>query len=104
MTTIRKVPDERRWEIHHDDRLVGLADYELDGDEVAFTHTETLPGFGGRGFAGQLVRAMLDDARAQGLAVLPFCWYVAKVIAEHPADYLTLVPDDRRAQFGLPAS
>lgn len=104
MTTIRQFPDERRWEIHQDDRLVGLADYHLDDGVVAFTHTETLPGYGGRGIAKQLVTAMLDDARAQQLTVLPYCWYVAKVIAEHPADYLGLVPAAQRSQFGLPTS
>jgi predicted GNAT family acetyltransferase len=104
VVTIRQLTDEHRWEIHEDDRLVGLADYELDGDIVSFTHTETLPGNRGRGLAEQLVVAMLDDARANGLGVLPYCSYVAKVIAEHPAEYLGLVPNHRRAQFGLPAS
>jgi uncharacterized protein len=102
--TIRQRPDDHRWEIHEHEELVGLADYELDGDTVSFTHTETLPGNGGRGLAKQLVVAMLDDARANGLNVLPYCSYVAKVIAEHPAEYLGLVPNHRRAQFGLPAS
>lgn len=104
MTDIRQLTDAHRWEIHEDDQLVGLADYELDGDTVSFTHTETLPGHGGRGVALRLVTAMLDDARANGLSVLPYCSYVARVIGEHPAEYLGLVPNHRRAQFGLPAS
>ncbi len=104
MTTIRQLTDEHRWEILEDDRLVGLADYVVEGDIVSFTHTETSPGNRGRGLAKQLVATMLDDARANGLGVLPYCSYVAKVIGEHPAEYLGLVPNHRRAQFGLPAS
>jgi predicted GNAT family acetyltransferase len=101
---IRQFVDDHRWEIRENGQLVGLADYELDGDVVSFTHTETLQGHGGRGVAKRLVTGMLDDARAQNLSVLPYCWFVAKVIAEHPAEYLGLVPNHRRAQFGLPAS
>lgn len=104
MTTIRQLSDEHRWEIHENGELLGLADYELDGDVVSFTHTETLPAHGGKGVALRLVTAMLDDARAHHLAVLPYCSYVAKVIRDHPAEYLGLVPNHRRAQFGLPAS
>jgi hypothetical protein len=35
--------------------------------------------------------------------VLPHCPYVADFIGGHRADYLHLVPEDRRAQFGLDA-
>jgi predicted GNAT family acetyltransferase len=104
VTDIRQLIDEHRWEIHEEGQLMGLADYVLDGDVVSFTHTETLPGFGGRGVALRLVTAMLDDARERDLSVLPYCSYVAKVIGDQPAEYLGLVPSHRRSQFGLPPS
>ena len=59
------------------------------------------PDHRGRGLAGVLVRPVLDDARARGLAVLPHCPYVAAFIDGHREEYLDLVPVDRRAQFGL---
>jgi predicted GNAT family acetyltransferase len=33
--------------------------------------------------------------------VLPHCPFMAAYIREHPDDYLSLVPEDRRGQFGL---
>jgi hypothetical protein len=33
---------------------------------------------------------------------MPVCPYVRKVIAEHPEEYLDLVPSDARAEFDLP--
>jgi hypothetical protein len=52
--------------------------------------------------AKQLVTRALQDARSRGLAVLPFCPYVRKVISENPEQYLDLVPVRDRARFQLP--
>lgn len=48
-----------------------------------FFHTETAPMYGGRGFAGRLVRFALDDTVAQGLQIQPACSYVADFVAVH---------------------
>ena len=56
----------------------------------------------GRGLARQLVTDELDDARRRGLAVLPFCPHVRKVIAGDPDRFLDLVPTEDRARFHLP--
>ena len=42
----------------------------------------------------------LSEARERGLRVLPQCPFVAEHIREHP-EWLDLVPEDRRAEFGL---
>jgi predicted GNAT family acetyltransferase len=65
-------------------------------------HTETMPGFTGRGLARKLIEYALDQVREQGLWVLPFCPFVVKIVAERP-EYLALVPGDLRANFDLPA-
>ena len=44
---------------------------------------------GGRGIAGQLVRAALEFARGQGLKVRPECSYADAWMRKHP-DYDTL--------------
>ncbi|MFE2873094.1 MULTISPECIES: GNAT family N-acetyltransferase [unclassified Embleya] len=80
--------------------LAGFAEYFVSGDEVAFTHTEIDPRFGGRGLGGRLVRAALEGVRERGLAVLPYCSFVKDWIAKHP-EYADLVPEDRRDAFGL---
>lgn len=103
-TAVRDNPAESRYEIHDDGRLAGFSAYRLTGHRIAFTHTETLPEFRSRGLAGQLVAGELDDARRRGLAVLPFCPYVRKVIARHADAYLDLVPERDRARFGLPST
>ncbi|KNE79300.1 MULTISPECIES: GNAT family N-acetyltransferase [Streptomyces] len=102
-TAVRDNPVGNRYEIHDGERLAGFSDYRLTDDRrIAFTRTETLPEFRGRGLAGRLVAGQLDDARRRGLAVLPFCPYVRKYIAEHADAYLGLVPAQDRARFGLP--
>ena len=55
---------------------------------------------GPRGLAGRLVAETLDDARRRGLGVLPHCPFVRSYIDTHLAQYLDLVPPDRRAEFG----
>ena len=82
-------------------RLRGrLRSVQAHPGQISFVHTETDPAFSGRGLAKQLVTAALDDVRSRGLAVLPFCPYVKKFIAENP-DYLDLVPAAQRGRFGL---
>ncbi|WP_406724016.1 GNAT family N-acetyltransferase [Streptomyces sp. GD-15H] len=103
-TATRDNPAEHRYEIHDDGRLAGFAVYELAHGSISFTHTETLPEFGGRGLAGQLVAEALDDARRRNLAVLPYCPYVRKVIARDTDTYLDLVPEKDRARVGLPSA
>jgi uncharacterized protein len=103
MATVTDHPEASRYEILDGDEIGGIAVYELRGAAIAFVHTETLPGHEGRGLARQLVAVALADVRRRGLAVLPECPYVRKVIADNPSEYLDLVPAAARALFGLPS-
>ncbi|MEP7201727.1 MAG: GNAT family N-acetyltransferase [Ilumatobacteraceae bacterium] len=91
-----------RYELRVDDRIVGIADYHRIDDVLDFTHTEVVPSHAGRGLGTVLAVAALDDVKRQSLSVIPHCWFMRDVIAEHPDQYLALVPVDRRAQFRLP--
>jgi uncharacterized protein len=102
MATVSDNPEASRFEILDGDEVGGIAVYELRGNAIAFVHTETLPGHEGRGLAKQLVTSALADARRRGLAVLPECPYVRKVIADNPAEFLDLVPAAARPLFDLP--
>ncbi len=93
-------PDEARFEIRADGELAGFVQYELSGNEIAFTHTQTDDRFRGHGLGGRLVLAALDEARDHHLAVLPYCPFVKGWITGH-GEYADLVPEDRRTQFGL---
>lgn len=92
--------DEDRFEIYVGDELAGFVVYETDGQIIELIHTQVDPKFQGEGLAGQLARAVLDTARAEKLAVMPYCPYVRRWISQHP-EYTDLVPEKERARFGL---
>jgi len=74
---------------------VAFLEYAREGNRLVLIHTEVPKPLEGRGIAGKIVKAALDDARAQHLEVIPQCPYVASYIKRHQ-DYLDLVPPDRR--------
>jgi predicted GNAT family acetyltransferase len=93
-------PQDSRFEIRVGDDLAGVALYQLRGQLLSIIHTEVDDEFQGLGLAGKLARAVLDQARERGLAVLPYCPYIRSWIGKHP-EYIDLVPADRRPEFGL---
>ncbi|GAB3188706.1 GNAT family N-acetyltransferase [Nesterenkonia suensis] len=99
--------DQTRFAILVDGALAGFAEYRSARDgSRSFTHTEIGEAHQGRGLASQLVRQALDQTRAEGLSVLPYCPLVRSFIAKHASEedggYLDLVPQGRRADFSLP--
>ena len=102
MTDTRVVdnPATGRFDIIVDGEPAGLAAYRRDGSTIEFTHTEIDRRFEGRGLGSVLVRRALDAARAEGLAVLPYCPFVRGYIQRH-REYVDLVPAGERARFDL---
>jgi uncharacterized protein len=93
-------PARERYEITVDGAPAGSTIYRRRPGLIAFVHTEIDPRFEGRGFGGRLISAALDDARADGEIVLPFCPFVNAYIERHP-EYADLVPAEYRERFGL---
>jgi hypothetical protein len=93
-------PEQSRFELFADEQPAGFTRYRLNGNEIAFMHTEVDDRFEGQGFGSRLAAGALDEARARGLAVLPFCPFIRGYIARHP-EYLDLVPERERRRFGL---
>lgn len=58
--------------------------YMPSNGTVVFTHTEVPPEMEGQGIGGQLAKAGLEWARAQGLKVVARCPFVASYIQRHP--------------------
>jgi uncharacterized protein len=85
------VPEASRYELRLGGSLIGLAAYRRRGDRIVFTHTEVDEAHEGKGFAGRLAAGALDDARSQGLDVVPLCPFIAAYIERHP-EYEDLVP------------
>ncbi|RMH94535.1 N-acetyltransferase [Lysobacter pythonis] len=80
---IRHDPAGQCFSIETDGETARL-DYERDGSVMVITHTVVPPAIGGRGIAGQLVRAALDHARAEGWKVRPACSYADGWMSRHP--------------------
>ncbi len=103
MIAVHHNSQRHRYEVYDNDECAGFATYELTNDHIAFTRTEVDRRFSGRGMARRLVTEALDGARQHGLAVLPLCPYVRRVIALLPEQYLDLVPMRDHQRFELPA-
>lgn len=99
-TQVTNNEQQRRYELRLGGKVVGLAEYRPAGDALMFTHTEVEEGHEGQGLGSTLVRAALDDARAQGRQVVPMCPFVAAFIRDH-REYVDLVQPGQRGVFGL---
>jgi uncharacterized protein len=92
--------DQHRYEATIDGQLAGYCEYNLLREAIMFTHTEVLGAFEGKGVGSAIARHVLDDARAQGLHVIPVCQFIAGYIRKHP-DYADLVRGDMRRAFKI---
>jgi uncharacterized protein len=94
------VPQAHRYELLLDGERIGELAYRQRNGRIAFTHTNVNPACEGRGFGSRLAEAALDDARRQGLEIVPLCPFIAWYIEQHP-EYGGLVAADyagRRAE------
>lgn len=82
--TVTNARDRKRYEARVDGVLAAIADYIPTEELVAFTHTEVLTGFEGKGVGSALIGAALDDVRGQQLAVLAVCPFVSGYVQRHP--------------------
>ena len=97
---VADAPGRQRFEVTVDGELAGFLVYRSRRGLLALIHTEVEDRFEGRGLGGRLARFALDQARAEGLAVLPFCPFVNAWLKRH-AEYVDLVPAAYRASFDL---
>jgi uncharacterized protein len=73
-----------RYEVFVGDELAGIAAYRLEPGHLVVFHTEVDPAFEGRGLGSRLAQTVLEDARAQGLRVVPACEFMAVYLKRHP--------------------
>jgi uncharacterized protein len=97
---VADAPDREQYELSVDGEIVGFSAYRARPGLIAFVHTEVDERVQGRGLGDRLIRFALEDARARDLAVLPFCPFVKAFIERH-REFVALVPDNYREQFGL---
>src|SRR5512133_3159633 len=90
---VRDNAGESRYELVLDEQVVGEIAYRLAPVHMVLIHTEVLPSLENKGLGARLVAGALDDIRARGLRVIPFCPFVRWYIRRH-SDYADLVVRD----------
>lgn len=85
-------PARQRFHLEVDGQVAELAYHRQDG-RMVIDHTGVPAAIGGRGLAGELVKAAFDHARAQGWRVVPACAYAATWVERHPG-YADLLATD----------
>ena len=58
--------------------------YRRRADRLMLIHTEVPDALGGRGIGARLVRAAVVYARAEHLAVVPWCPFARRWLTDHP--------------------
>ena len=61
-----------------------FVNYRREADRLVLVHTELPPSLSGQGIGSALARAVMDNARARGLRVVPECEFIAGFIGRHP--------------------
>ena len=61
-----------------------VLEYRMHGGALRLLHTDVPEKGQGKGFAGALVRAAFDHARAVNQQVVPMCSYVVSYLRRHP--------------------
>ena len=98
LVSVRDDPLASRFELRVNGVLAGYVSYRDARSGRAFEHTVIATEYQGMGLASQLIRYALDEARATGRTVLPFCPFVRSFVQQHSA-YVDLVGQPER--FGI---
>jgi NAD+ kinase len=84
--------EQSRYEILLGGEVAGVLHYHRSGELVELRHTEIDQAFEGRGLAGRLASAALDDARARATPVRATCPFVQSYLERHP-EYADVVEE-----------
>jgi NAD+ kinase len=85
--------EEQRYEILLGGETVGTLEYRRRGSYIELLDTEIEQTFAGRGLAGRLATAALEDARAKAVPVKVTCPFVTGYVERHP-EYSDLLADE----------
>jgi uncharacterized protein len=76
---------DSRLEIHADGALAELL-YRTRAGRLILVHTEVPEALGGRGLGGDLVRAAIGKATAEGMTLVPLCPFARGWLERHPEE------------------
>lgn len=83
MSDVQHDPAAGKFLLTKDGQQAALEYRQHDGRMIV-THTFVPDALRNRGLASELVIAALDQARAEGLKVVPVCSYTADFLQRHP--------------------
>lgn len=89
-TRVVRNDEQSRYEVWVDGEIAGFTQVRRHAGLVIVVHTEVGATYEGQGVGSALARGALDDIRADGLSVRPYCPFVRSWIDRHP-DYADLV-------------
>ena len=76
---------DSRLEIRADGELAELL-YRTRAGRLILVHTEVPEALGGRGLGGELVRAAIGKATAEGMTLVPLCPFARGWLERHPEE------------------
>ena len=75
---------KNRYELEVEGHLA-IADYRMEeGGRMAITHVFVPEELRGKGVAAQVMKGVVDDAKARGLTIVPICPYAASYLKRNP--------------------
>ena len=90
-----KAPERHRYEVRVGADCAYLEYRDSPSGALVLEHTEVPAAFEGRGVGGRLVKAALDEARAENRHVIPECPFAYSYIKRHPEYQPLLHPEYR---------
>jgi len=93
MAEIKLEPAEGKYSafnMYDGNTKVGEMVISISGNQLTVYHTEVNPAAEGKGYAKQLLEAMVIYARENKLAVIPLCPFVSAQFKRHPELYADL--------------
>ena len=76
--------DQLQYELETDAGIAFMTYRDSPRGHRVLVHTEVPPAMQGQGVGSQLVKAVLDDARAHGRPIVPACEFVRSYLQRHP--------------------
>lgn len=84
---------ESRYELDVQGQMAVLG-YHRRGSTIYLTHTEVPEALEGKGIGSRIVKHALDQARASGEKVAPWCPFVRAYIDRHPEYEELVAPEE----------
>ena len=90
MIDVERNDELSRYEGRIDGELITVINFVRRDDVLDITHTRTRMRWRGRGLAGKVTTAALEDVRAQGWRVHPICAFTVSFLDQH-TEYADMV-------------